>query len=178
MPAYERPSRTDNRNNHAYWAGLAVAAAGVATDDRALLEWGVDRYRRGVAEIAEDGALPLEMARRSRALHYHLFALAPLVMLAEIGEANGLPLYRERDGALHRLVGRVVAGLADPSGFAAAARADQETPRLAGESAGWIEPYAARFADPAVRRLAAAARPIRSPRLGGDLTLAFAAPRP
>jgi poly(beta-D-mannuronate) lyase len=172
-PPYDRRGRLDNRNNHAYWAGLAVAAVGVATDKEALFEWGLERYRVGLNEIAEDGTLPLELARKGRALHYHLFALSPLVLLAELGEANGQELYAEQDGALHRLVRRTVEAIGDRKAFAELAGAPQVPLRLAGDEAGWLAPYAARFEDADVRRLAAAARPIRAPRLGGDLGAAF-----
>jgi poly(beta-D-mannuronate) lyase len=33
MLEYEEPKKSSNRNNHAYWAGMAVAAAGVAVND-------------------------------------------------------------------------------------------------------------------------------------------------
>jgi hypothetical protein len=48
-------------------------------------------------------------------LHYHLYALAPLVLLAEFEEANNLDLYAHANGALHRLVNASIAGLQDPS---------------------------------------------------------------
>lgn len=175
-PAFDRPNRLDNRNNHAYWAGLAVAAVGVATDKEPLLEWGIERYRVGLNEIAEDGTLPLELARKGRALHYHLFALSPLVVMAELGAANGLDLYEEYDGALHRLVRRAVEAIDDRKGFSALAGAGQVPLRLVGDEAAWLAPYSMRFEDADVRRLAAAARPIRAPRLGGDLGAAFPQP--
>jgi poly(beta-D-mannuronate) lyase len=175
-PPFDRPNRIDSRNNHAYWAGLAVAAVGVATDKEPLLEWGVERYRVGLNEIAEDGTLPLELARRGRALHYHLFALSPLVLMAELGAANGLDLYEEYDGALHRLVRRAVEAIDDRKGFSALAGANQVPLRLAGDEAAWLAPYSVRFDDADVRRLAAAARTIRAPRLGGDLGAAFPLP--
>src|SRR5262249_52902822 len=135
-------------NNHAYWAGLAVAAAGAAAQRRALFDWGLARARIGIAQVRADGFLPLELERRSLALHYHLFALAPLVMLAELGAVNGVDLYKEGDGAIRRLADRVIMGLADPAPFAAAAGAAQEIklpPR--GADLAWAEPYFARFRD-------------------------------
>ena len=87
---HHRPNDSDNK--HVYWAGLAIAAAGIANDDRKLFGWGVDAYRQGVSYIQPDGTLPLEMERGQMALDYHLYALAPLIMLAEFGERNGLKL--------------------------------------------------------------------------------------
>jgi poly(beta-D-mannuronate) lyase len=175
QPGYERPQRLDNWNNHSYWAGLAAAAAGVAVDDKHLFEWGLERYAAGVAQITADGTLPLEMARRQRALHYHLFALTPLVMLAELGQVNGRDLYELDHGALHRLVHRMLSGLGDPRGFERATGSPQlGIDRLPADDMGWMEPYYARFKAPELLPWLMRYRPIVSERLGGDLTLAFA----
>ncbi|HLK88994.1 MAG TPA: alginate lyase family protein [Polyangia bacterium] len=176
-PNYGHAGRMSSANNHAYWAGLAVAAAGAAAQDRALYDWGLGQARIGLGQIRADGFLPLELERRTLALHYHLFALAPLVMTAELAAANGTDLYKEGDGALRRLADRVIAGLGDPAPFAAAAGAPQEIklpPR--GPELAWAEPYFARFRDRRLAPLLAAARPLRDDRLGGDLTAAFGAP--
>ena len=103
-----------SKNNHLYWAGIELAAIGVAGDNRADFDWAVAAYDAGVGQIQPNGMLPLELARGSKALHYHLYALAPLVLLAEFGEVNNLDLYAHANGALHRLVSVSVAGLSDP----------------------------------------------------------------
>jgi poly(beta-D-mannuronate) lyase len=176
-PHYGHAGRASSANNHAYWAGLAVAAAGAAAQDRALYDWGLGQARVGIGQVRTDGFLPLELERRALALHYHLFALAPLVMTAELAAANGTNLYEEGDGALRRLAARTIAGLRDPAPFAAAAGAPQELklpPR--GADLAWAEPYFARFRDRRLAPLLAAARPLRDDRLGGDLTAAFGDP--
>ena len=174
-PPYERMDRDSSSNNHAYWTGLAVAAAGVACQDRGHFDWGLARARLGLAQVNPDGLLPLEMARARLALHYHVFALAPLVMLAELGAANGVPLYDEHERALRRLADRVIAGLADPTIFERLTGFPQEQltdpPRKA--DLAWAEPYFARFRDPRLTPWLTAARPLRDVRLGGDLTAAF-----
>ena len=101
---HKRAGHGDSQNNHLYWAGVELAAIGVVADDRKDFDWAMATYDNGVDQIQRDGALPLEMARGSRALHYHLYALAPLVLLAEFGEANHLDLYAHANGAIHRLV--------------------------------------------------------------------------
>ena len=50
-------------NNHIYWAGLAVAAEGIANNDPGGFHWGVEAYRMGIQAIQPDGSLPQEMAR-------------------------------------------------------------------------------------------------------------------
>ncbi len=174
-PAYTRPWRTDNRNNHAYWAGLAVAATGDTTSDPALVAWGLHQAELGIAQIRPDGTLPLEMARGARALHYDLFALTPLVMTAEIGLRHGVDLYTARHSALRRLAERALAGLDDPAWFAARAGAPQDAPgHLPPEDVAWMEPYYARFHDPGLEPWLDRLRPIRSARLGGNVTERFA----
>ena len=177
QPHYGQPGRSSSANNHACWAGLAVAATGAATQSHALFDWGLAQGRIGIAQVRADGFLPLELDRKTLALHYHIFALAPLVMLAELGEANGIDLYDEGDNAILRLARRVIAGLADPSPFAAAAGVAQQLRRPArGADLAWAEPYFARFHDRRLAPFLAVARPLRDDRLGGDLTAAFALP--
>ena len=169
------PRRESSRNNHIYWAGLAVAAAGIAANDRALFEWGIERYRLGIAQIGPDGVLPLELRRASKARHYHVFSLMPLVMLAELGLANGLDLYGERDGAIHRLARLVIDGLADDGVFQRLTGQAQDWTGGAfnGGMIAWGEAYHARFPNPALDLLMARHRPLRQPWLGGDMTIAF-----
>lgn len=142
----ESNPESDAWNNHRYWAGFAVCAAGIAIGDRDDYEWGIGSYKAGAGQILPDGALPREMARAGRALHYHLYALAPLVMIAEMAEANGLDLYSYNNGAIHRLVRLCIAGLEDPSLFARATGAAQEDADVtSGIYIGWAVPYVRRF---------------------------------
>ncbi len=172
---YDRPKGgTDTRNNHLAWAALAVAASGVAANDRALFDWGIDRSRRFIAQIAADGSLPLELARKGRAQHYHVFSLMPLIMLAEIAAANGIDLYAENSGGIDRLARLVIEGLDDPSQFAALAGIHQEwIGTFGGWQLAWAELYYARRRDPVLPGWLARYRPLRNDWLGGDLTLAF-----
>jgi poly(beta-D-mannuronate) lyase len=148
----------DAYNNHLYWAGFAISATAIASNDRGLFRWGMDAYRQGARDIGEDGTLPLEMDRGQMALHYHLYALAPLVMLAELGAANDIDLYAERDFAIKRLVARSVAGLQDPSFFQEKTGVPQvTTPEIAAWEIGWAQPYARRFPDPKLSELMAQA---------------------
>ena len=156
------------RNNHFYWAGLELVAIGVAADDRKDFEWGLGTYEAGVIQIGTDGTLPLEMARGARALHYHLYALAPLVLLAEFGEANGLDLYAAHGGAIHRLVKVSIEGTAHPEFFVAATGKSQEGSRtLSGDQIGWAPPYVRRFPNPEIENYIKNARSLSSLYLGG-----------
>ncbi|MGB7264058.1 MAG: alginate lyase family protein [Terracidiphilus sp.] len=147
---------SSGRNNHLYWAGFATMSAGIAADDHSLYDWGIFTYKFGVDQIAPDGTLPLEMGRGQRALHYHLFALEPLVTMAELASANGDDLYAYSNSRLHLLVSRTVAGLADNQFFVEKSGVPQDTPKngvISGSDIAWIVPYARRFPDPAITAL-------------------------
>ncbi|MFZ1940669.1 MAG: alginate lyase family protein [Terracidiphilus sp.] len=140
-------------NNHYYWAGFAALAAGIAANDRSLYDWGISTYKFGIDQIEPDGTLPLEMARGQRALHYHLFALAPLVTMAELASANGDDLYAYDNSRLKLLVDVSVAGLADNHFFAEKSGVAQDTPKdgqISASDISWIRPYARRFPSPAI----------------------------
>ena len=114
------------RNNHYYWEGLAVTAV---------------------------GALPAEMERAAKALHYQVYAATPLVMMASILDLH--------DPRLDRLVAFTVAASADPSGIARRTGFAQE-PVGSAEVSVIYDRHAG-------RPQAAAARRLWQPRLGGDL---------
>lgn len=159
-------------NNHFYWAAAAVGATGIATDDRALLDWAFDSYRRSVRDIDQEGVLPREMARRTRALSYHLFALQPLVMLAEMGRVNGVDLYAEGSCALCRLINRVTDGIQDPAFFeerTGARQVMEDGPD--GHAMVWVAILArACPGDSRLKALKTRFAPFSGRRLGGNLT--------
>ncbi|MGC2402772.1 MAG: alginate lyase family protein [Acidobacteriaceae bacterium] len=150
----EKNSGPGSQNNHYYWAAVELGAVGIAANDRSDFDWAIRAAREGIAQIRPDGTLPLEMQRAARALHYHLFAAAPLVMIAEYGYPNGIDLYREQKGALQRLVKASTHGLVDASLFAKAAGIPQEVPvPPTAEAIGWATAYNRRFPDPVISKL-------------------------
>ena len=150
--------KTDAYNNHLYWAGLALAAEGVADNDQNAFLWGVATYYQGVGLIQSDGSLVAEMNRAGMALHYQLYALAPLIMLAELGEANGVDMYNVNHGAIHRLVKFDIAALQDPAIIAKRTGAQQNTSApYSGNEIGWAVPYLRRFPDAQLSTLLASA---------------------
>ena len=151
---HKRAGHGDAQNNHLYWAGVELAAIGVTANNRKDFDWAMATYDNGVDQIQPDGSLPLEMARGGRALHYHLYALAPLVLLAEFGEANHLDLYAHADGAIHRLVNFSIAGVKDPASFVRATGVQQEISKtLNGDQIGWAPPYVQRFPNPTLEQI-------------------------
>ncbi|MGF9758728.1 alginate lyase family protein [Microvirga sp. 0TCS3.31] len=165
------------RNNHRYWAGLAAAASGIAAGDEHLVEWGMDSARIGLSQITPEGTLPLEISRGKRARDYHIYAAEPLVATAELARSRGVDFYAENNGALKRLVDRVVASLDDPAFFEKTSGAKQEpfpdNGTVPANRIAWLEIYQSRFPSPRIEAVLAPRRPLASSGLGGDLTLLF-----
>ncbi|GAB4060782.1 alginate lyase family protein [Uliginosibacterium sediminicola] len=105
------------RNNHYYWVGLAVMGTAVATDSAAHLIKARAVFDKALDDIADDGSLPMEMDRAGMALHYHNFALAPLVLMAELAKHKGEDWYARRDQRLSLLIARTASGIEDPAWF-------------------------------------------------------------
>ncbi|MBF9197788.1 alginate lyase family protein [Microvirga terrestris] len=168
---------TSGRNNHRYWAGLGAAAAGVASGDKQLARWGFDSSRIGLGQITPDGALPLELKRGKRARDYHIFAADPLVTTAELARSQGIDLYAEHNGALERLVKRVIASLDDPTFFEKATGTKQEAypgdGTVPSSRIAWLEIYQSRRPSPAAETVLSKKRPTSSTEIGGNTTLLF-----
>lgn len=159
---------SDGENNHLYWAGLAIAAAGIGDHDQEAFDWGITAGRMGIDAIQPDGALVAEMNRGQMALHYNLYALAPLIMLAELGEANGIDLYSYDDGAIHKLVNFCLAGLEDPTIIEKRTGVKQVVSLpYAGGDIGWAVPYVRRFPNAKLSELIAKAPWVRYTTWGG-----------
>ena len=126
-------------NNHYYWLGLGLAATSLATGDASLWSEARTIAIEAAGDIAANGTLPHELERKSRALHYHAFALMPLLTLAELANSRGEDWYALNDGALHRLAAVTLSGFNDPETFNALAGTEQEEPQQPG--AGWVQLY-------------------------------------
>jgi poly(beta-D-mannuronate) lyase len=129
------------RNNHWYWLGLGLSAVGLESPRH----WQMARaiMHDAARDITADGTLPKEMQRERRALFYHVFALMPLVVMAEVAASRGEDWYAFEGGALHRLVATTHAGLVTPTLFDRLAGTSQERP--SNTRAGWLQLYEARF---------------------------------
>jgi len=179
QPVYDRPgprnpdptSASELRNNHVVWAGMAVAAAGVAAGDAALLGWGMGKGAVFLDAVTSEGAHPQEILRGRMALHYHLFALQSAAALARLGEAGGQPFDAARADALARFARFTYAATQDTARIAALAGVAQG--HLA-EARPWLrdgqgfEILRPRVAPP---EALAPFRPYRSSWLGGNVTL-------
>ena len=106
-----------------------------------------------------------------RSLHYHNYALAPLVVMAEIGSrTTGEDWYGRRDHRLDLLAERVVSGWRNSFWFAEKAGVSQD--KLGGHTdLGWVELYRHHALNPAHFEDLHKAGPYDEARLGGNLTL-------
>lgn len=138
---FDDPAR--QRNNHWYWLGLGLAATAEATGSTKHWELARGIMKDAAKDIAADGTLAKEMERKARALHYHAFALTPLVVMAEMAAARGEDWYALESGALHRLAAVTLDGIKDPAAFDRRIGTPQERP--VNPQAGWLALYHKRF---------------------------------
>ncbi|MBV8657793.1 MAG: alginate lyase family protein [Burkholderiales bacterium] len=177
LAASTRDAEAINRlhNNLVYWAGLDLVSVGVLTHRADLVDAGLARAREGIRDIGPHGELQRELKRGERALHYHNFALIPLVFTAELANTQGIDLYAENDRAIQRLANLVIRAVQDPGSFDAYSSTPQKLfPWTFASDLAWMEPYYARFHDARVLPLMETRRPFENPRLGGNVTAAWA----
>jgi poly(beta-D-mannuronate) lyase len=168
----KRDSESVKPNNIQYWAGLAVATAGVALNRRDDFDWGIKALELGACTATIEGALPRELEREQRARHYHMFALQPLVALAELAERNGRKGYAVCGGSLHDIVKFTLDSIDSPTNIEWLTGVKQ-LPLDAIKSdndLAWLEIYAQRFPNFAWRGRMASIRPFANTNLGGKLT--------
>lgn len=92
----------DRYNNRHDWKMLMQASAAQLTGDKAMFQRKVDEWKDAVRHtIRADGLMPSELGR-TRSLHYHLFALKPLMGMAELARGQGIDLYKTPEGQLLR----------------------------------------------------------------------------
>lgn len=111
-------NRGIKRNNHWIWLGLGLATVGLATGSDAHWQAGLAIRNKALAGIRSDGALPLELARGRLALHYHVFATTPIVILDWLASAHGAPASPQAQTARNRLIALTLTGLTKPERFA------------------------------------------------------------
>lgn len=161
-------------NNLVYWAGLNLVAIGTLAQQQELIDAGLARAREGIHDIGPHGELQREIKRGDRALHYHTFALIPLVFTAELAERQVVNLYQDNHGAIGRLANLVIRAAQDPDTFTEITPVKQKLfPWTFQDELSWMEPYYARTHDPRLPVLIAPRRPFREWRLGGNVTIAW-----
>lgn len=80
------------KNNHHNWQVLFMGAAAHVTEDQNLMNMAVAYYRSGMhhQQIAADGAMWRELARKEKAATYTLMALEAMVQFVTIARNHGV----------------------------------------------------------------------------------------
>lgn len=164
-------------NNHFYRRALYAAIIGVLTGEDRLFAGGVAAVHSALSGATAEGALPLEMARGALAAHYQNYAVMYLVMIAEIAERQGYPVWDlEIDGkTLHTLVDFNTRIIADPNtvlNYSGATKVSLKYRRDM-QYFAWFEIYLARFGNAGMEAWVALHRPLYNRSLGGHLTAYF-----
>lgn len=170
------PGEPARENNHAYWRALCATSVGILTSDNDLYRRGLAQYVRAIGQINPDGSLPLEMARHENALHYQSFALAPLVMIAELARRQGIDLYslRVNGHTISDAVDFLVRASANPGLIKQHASEPQAFSLFSNETPpAWTEFWAARNPGKPWTELLTA--PLVDSTIGGSATI-YAAP--
>jgi len=169
--------KTSRKNNHLYWAAWAVGISSVILQDRILFNWTMDKMLFAMHQITKNGTLPLELKRKSMALHYHTYALGALISIANLALVNGykVDFYKENNSALHRLVFRVLKGLdKNNKYFDKATGFKQKRSRaLTPYNLAWLEIYNKIYPSVLAVSLIEKLRPMKQRRLGGNLSLLY-----
>lgn len=164
-------------NNHYYRRALYATIIGVLTGEDRLFADGVAAVHSALSGATADGALPLEMARGELAAHYQNYAVMYLVMIAEITERQGYPVWDlEIDGkTLHTLVNFNNRIIADPNTVLKYSGATEVSLRYRKDMQyfAWFEIYLARFGNAGMEAWVARHRPMYNRSLGGHLTAYF-----
>jgi hypothetical protein len=109
-----------NRNYHRLMREAVAMAHGALTGDAASFRRGPRALVGALREMRTDGSLPLETSRGPRALWHQRLAVSTLLMIAEMGRAQGLDLYAmEVDGKrLKRAIDFLLQAITEPDALA------------------------------------------------------------
>lgn len=164
-------------NNHFYRRALYATIIGVMVRDDGLFQSGVGAIYSALTGATPEGALPLEMERGPLAAHYQNFALMNLVMIAEIAERQGYPMWSLRiDGkSLHNLVAQNNRIIANPNYVTAFSGTKEVSLRYRKDNQyfAWYEMYLAKFRNAEMESWIRNRRPLYNRSLGGNLTAYF-----
>ena len=165
-------------NNHNYWAAWAVMATAVALNRQDFFAWSMKQYDISTEQVDEEGYLPNELKRGTLAFSYHNYSMLPLTMMAAFAKANHVNPTAQGERDFNRLAIRVMTNFDDPRDFEKKTGQKQNISDMQQSSKlAWLEPYCRMFTcEGAVLKRIVSLRPIKSYRLGGNVTLLFSDP--
>lgn len=178
MVFWETATEGAARGNLRLWAATAAAAVGDFADDPVARGWATWSATYIMCSADAGGALPQEMSRGARAMHYQLHATAPLVTTVAVLNRQGIDLRNRCNGALSRIVNFTLDEV-ENGGQGVLIRTGVAQTVFEGDGIqsfqlAWIEPWLALGADARAERIAEPMRPLSYSKLGGDLTAIWA----
>lgn len=98
-------------NNHLYWAAWAVMAVAVIDNNHDYYHWSKQVLIEAIEDIdPNEGFLPRELHRSTRALAYHSYSLQPISLLLAFVKANGYTFSTDQKHRLTLLTDNVFEG--------------------------------------------------------------------
>lgn len=164
-------------NNHDYWAAWAVGISATFLNRTDLLQWSYEKYVQAMGQVdIKQGFLPNELKRKSLALSYHHYAVQPLVSLGLLLNINDYDVLSINHNALERLVKFTLSATVNAQLIEDLAGTKQKKEKLVSSTGlSWLEPWLVLKPDAEIPVRWQQLRPMTSSRLGGDLTLIYAA---
>lgn len=159
-----------NHNNHDIWASWSVSIVAVLLDKPSYFKWAMNEWTLAIEKV-DDGYLPKELSRKTRALEYHNYALQPLYFMADLACELGDSAYIGHP-KLHLLIEKTAAGMVDNHIFEDKTGYKQNTSKLYTKTnMAWWRHYYARFKKypESIERFVGSSH--YATRLGGDLSL-------
>ncbi|MEP5153363.1 alginate lyase family protein [Planktotalea sp.] len=179
MTFWERAPNGAAQGNLRAWSALAGTATALLTHDPIMLGWSAWSVEYVACTANEDGSLPQEMSRKTRALHYQLHAVAPLTLAAAMLEENGISMLDRCGQALDRIVTFTMDDL-NAGGIASAEHAGAEQTLNGGLDGvkdfqlAWGEAWLSLRDQASLETALSERRPLKYSKLGGDQTRIWA----
>ena len=166
-------------NNHFYRRALYATVVGVLAADDALFRFGVSAIHSALHEMDVTGALPREIERGGRAMHYQNYALLYLVPIMHIVERQGYPIFDLTIGGrtMDDAVAFALDVMEDPAALEDLAPVTQYEGFMKDDQYfAWMEIWLQHRADPRIARFIRPYRPIYNRGVMGHVTMLFMDP--
>lgn len=114
-----------HRNNHYYWRGFSLVAIGIVVKDldmikksKSIFDFAINEIQTSSSDVKNKGWLAAELARGSKAQHYHMFSLKPIMGMVGLSKAvNCNFLESAQENKLEALIRKLAEAGQDPSVF-------------------------------------------------------------
>lgn len=166
-------------NNHFYRRALYASMVGVLVEDDDLFRFGVSAIYSALHDMTESGALPLEVNRGRRAIHYQNYALNYLITNMQVIHRQGYDIFDlEYEGStIHEAVDYLFEILDDPAALGDYAPLEQFMGFLRDpQYFTWMDIYLAHYEHEPMADFVTRVRPTYNRSAGGFVTLYFMDP--